>query len=280
MIFGWLTAALGVSVTNVGYTGGAIAQQASAVYEATKWAVIYAAVMRWQRNTNGQLTDIRAKLAQRRVVLAENVLDHAKKTWAAERAFVTDTLAARTHKPAYGTVYAVRGIVERTWAEADRQLDYFAMKTGTPVTRCDDIRVSNGMAAADVDLEANAMRAAEARALQLDDRRFDRQRVALGLGRGKLQSALSMAQLAGGRETSRRFVEGTINSALGLWGYQDHRWQNPRSWQERRVRTDLLDGYTWQTNPQPQQPQNITIQRDEEGLDALIKRYTGDTAEQ
>lgn len=276
MIFGWLSAALGVSVTNVGYTGGAIAQQASAVYEASKWAVIYAAVMKWQRNTNGQLTDIRAKLAQRRVVLAENILEQAKKTWAAERAFVTDTMAAKTNKPVYGTVFAVRDLVERSWAEADRQIDYAAMKTGTPVTRCDDIRASAGMAAADVDLEANAMRAAEARALQLDDRRFDRQLTALGLGRGKLRNAMTMAQLAGGREVSRKFIEGTINGGLGLWGYQDHRWQSPRSWQERRVRTDLLDRYSWQMTPQQTQ-QNITVQRDEVGLDKLIAQYSGET---
>lgn len=278
MIFGWLSAALGVSVTNVGYTGGAIAQQASAVYEATKWAVIYAAVMKWQRNTNGQLTDIRAKLSDRRMRLAENVFEHAKKTWAAERAFVTDTLAAKANKPVYGTVFAVRDIVERTWAEADARLDYLAMKTGTPVTRCDDIRVSSGMATADVDLEANAMRAAEARALQLDDRRFDRQLTALGLGKGKLRNAMSMAQLSGGREMSRKFVESTINGGLGLWGYQDHRWESPRSWQERRVRTDLLDRYSWQTTSSQPQQQNITIQRDEEGLDALIQRLSGDTA--
>jgi hypothetical protein len=222
----------GICVDDVGYVTGAAAQSAAVVAEAAQWAAIYSAMMLWQRRTNSKIADIRAELAARRVTLAEEALVHAQLTWDKERAFVNETMDTAKATPLYSPVYAVANAVEKVWESTDAEFDRLSNKVGLSVGQCEDNRTAWGMALAKADLMANTMRSAEARAIHLNDRRASRQLAVLGLGRGKLTTAMSMGALGQtGRTAVRDMLVNTINSGLSMWGYEDSRWRRPVGWE-------------------------------------------------
>lgn len=231
-IFGFLSGQ-GICVDDAGYVTGATLQSAAIVADATQWAATYTAMMLWQRHTNSKIADIRQALADRRVTMAEEALVHAKLTWDKEKAFVNETMGTAKATPIYSPVFAVANAVEKVWGETDLEFDRMSNKVGLAVGQCEDNRTAWGMALAKSDLMANTMRSAEARATLLNDRRFSRQLAALGLGRGKLTTAMSMGSLGqAGRTAVRDVLINTINSGLSMWGYEDSRWRKTDRWND------------------------------------------------
>ena len=218
------------SVSDVGYVAGSTSQSASVVVSATQWALVYAALMAWQRRTTGAIADTRQALADRRMIMAEEALAHAKLTWEKEIAFLNETMDAPAPTTIYNTVVAAGNAFETSWETTDLELDRVAAKFALPLGLCEDARVSRAMAIGKTDLMANAMRVAEARALALGDRRYSRQYAVLAMGRGKMREATAMGTLAANGQTVRNAVLGSINSGMSLWGFQDHRWYQGTGW--------------------------------------------------
>jgi hypothetical protein len=227
-----LYAATGVcpSVSDVGYVAGSTSQSASVVVSATQWALVYVALMEWQRRTTGDIADMRRTLADRRMVMAEEALAHAKLTWEKEIAFVNETMDTSAPVTIYNTVVAAGNAFETSWETTDLELDRVAAKFAMPLGLCEDARVSRAMAIGKTDLMANAMRVAEARSLALGDRRYSRQYAVLAMGRGKMREATAMGTLAAAGSTVRNAVLGSINAGMSLWGFQDHRWYQGTGW--------------------------------------------------
>ena len=229
-IFGFLASLTGVCVGDAGYMGAAVTQALATIDSAGRQAAVTEAMMRWQRSSNGAISDIRQKLADRRMVIAEEILTQAKITWEKEKLFVDETMDAPLNTAFYGEVPVMAAQTEKAWAETDAEMDRLSAKIGIPLTGCDDNRVAWGMALAKSDIMAHTMRVAESRTVALNDRRFSRQYAVLGLGKGVLRNAASMGQLSAGREAARNTVVGTINSGLSLMGYQDTRIRSNAGW--------------------------------------------------
>ena len=229
-LFGLITGQ-GICVDDAGYVAGATTQAAATIDSATEWALATTAMMLWQRYANGAISDIRQKLADRRMAIAEDILAQAKLTWEKEKLFVDETMDAPLNTAFYGEVPVMASQTEKAWAESDAEMDRVSNKFGIPLTGCDDNRVAWGMAIAKSDIMAHTMRVAEARAVQLNDRRFSRQYAVLGLGKGVFRDAFYMGQLSGGREKVRETILGTINSGMALAGYQDTRVRSNSTWQ-------------------------------------------------
>ncbi len=82
------------------------------------------------------------------------------------------------------------------------------------------------MANVRTDLVSHSMRAAEGRAVGLNDRRYSQQVTAVALGRGVLQQSVSMGALAGGKQLIGDSLIRTLNSGMSLWGYSANRWRH------------------------------------------------------
>lgn len=237
MIFGTLfKLAAGICVEEAGYIGGAVLQSAAIVHDATMWAAVQSSMMLWQRHTNSKISDIRRDLADRRMSMAESALAHARLAWDKEKAMVADTMATTTAIPQYTKVNFAADAIERSWLQTDAEFDRMSNKLGIFVTQNDDSRTSRGMAIALTDIMNNTMRAAEARALMLNDRRFSRQLAVLAVGHNKLMPAIKIGQLG---EASANAVRNAFTSAFNMgmstWGYEENRWrahQTP-AWRDR-----------------------------------------------
>lgn len=239
MIFGAIVGFLsgqGICVEDAGYVGGAALQSTAIVHDATMWAAVQSAMMLWQRHTNSKIADIRRDLANRRMVMAESALNHAKTAWAQEKAMVADTMSTVAATPLYSKTALAADAIERSWLQTDAEFDRMSNKLGVGVTPEDDIRTSRGMAIALTDIMANVMRGEEARALMLNDRRFSRQLAVLAVGHNKLMPAIKIGQLG---ESSANAVRNAFTSAfnmgMSVWGYEENRYRagdNP-NWRDR-----------------------------------------------
>lgn len=218
------------AIDNIAYVAAAADQAASIVTEATIWAAVQTAVYVWQRWTKGKITDIRQAQAERRMVIAEEILAHAQESWAKEQAFVADAMAAPLNAPLYAGTATAKAYVDDA---AEASLAFYDGETqnkGLTFTACDDNRMARGTGQIRSDLMAHSMRTAEARALMLNDRRYSRQMAAVALGRGKLRDAFSAGQLTAAGAVVRNTLIGSINSAMQFWGYMDTRWQTGGKW--------------------------------------------------
>lgn len=218
------------AIDNSAYIAAATAQADSITSEATVWAAIQVALLVWQRWTKGKLTDIQRDQANRRMVIAEEVLAHAQLTWPKEQALVSETMAEGVAQPAYSRAGITVASVD---AESNAAYAYYEADTtnkGLPFTACDDNRMARGLAQVRSDMASHTMRSEEARAVVLGDRRFSRQLSVLGLGRGKLRDALTAGQLSGAGATVRNSIIDSINSGMALWGYTNNRWQQRGQW--------------------------------------------------
>lgn len=202
-------------------------KQAKAITdEALAWVAIQVALMAAQYSTSTSIADMQKGLAQRRLNMANDAIAHAKKTWEKEYAFVAETMSEAAYTPQYGFAQIMLNEVDRVEDVAVEAVDTRLSRLGLTVGACDDARTRRGMATARTDLVSHAMRAAEGRAIALNDRRFSRQLAAVGLGRGKLQNALSIGQLADKGPALRGSLLATINSGMQLWGYSANRWRH------------------------------------------------------
>jgi hypothetical protein len=214
-------------IDDIAYIAQASSQAAAIVSEATNQILVQAALMLMRRTMQEKISDMQEALAKRRVKLAQDLLAHAQETWVKEQEFVAETMAEAAHAPEYTEALVMQAELDahadaaRTAAIADRAC------MGVPLTPCDDSRLARGMAVARTDIVGHALRSAEARSIQLNDRRFSRQLTVLGLGRGKLATALSFGQIGGASaEVVHRSLMRSINSGVSLWGYLSNRWQH------------------------------------------------------
>lgn len=208
------------------YIASATAQATSIIAEATVWAAIQVAMMAAQRASTGAIADMEAEIAGRRVALAEDLLAHAKQTWAHEAAFVGATMSVGRFNPHYGQAQVMLNEAQRTEALAIRATRDNLARMGITADSCDELRVRRGTATSRTDLVSHSMRSAEARALMLNDRRFSRQYAVVSMGRGQLQAALTIGGLTGGAQASRGALWQTLNSGMALWGYSANRWRH------------------------------------------------------
>lgn len=203
------------------------ASQASAITtEAVTWGAIQVALLVAQLDSSSFIADNQAALSNRRLKMAQEALDHAKNSWTYEQAFVSETMAEAKYSPEYGSVQIILNEVDRVEDLAVDAVDQRLNKFGITLGTCDDSRVKRGMATARTDLVSHSMRAAEARSIALNDRRYSRQLTAVGLGRGKLQNALSLGRLGSTGNAVRDSLINTINSGMQLWGYSANRWRH------------------------------------------------------
>jgi hypothetical protein len=176
----------------------------------------------------GRIADMQEEIANRRAVLAELVIVHAKLFWDREKAFVLDTMAEALALPAYVevdiTLAATSGRVQSALTSTE---GLFACLYARGLSIAEDTYIRRAMGQIQVDQISHTMRAAEGRAIALNDVRHSRQTAVLALGRGRLQDATRFGDLA---VTTRGIVRdalvSTINSGFELWGYASNRVQS------------------------------------------------------
>jgi hypothetical protein len=208
------------------YVAAATAQAASITNEAYVWAAIQLALMVAQRTVNTAISDMQEELADRRMKLAEEILEHAKKTWVKEKAFVDEMMAEAKAVTGYGITQSMLNEMDRVEGIAIEGVGQRLARFGLEVGACDDARTRRGLATARADLVSHTMRSEEARTEMLNTRRYSRQVAAVALGRGTLQNAMSMGGLGNAGDAVRGSLIRTINSGMSLWGYSANRWRH------------------------------------------------------
>jgi hypothetical protein len=205
----------------------AATQQANSIRaEARTWTAIQIALMIAQRAVNTAISDMQEALADRRMKLAEEILAHAKLTWAKEKAFVDEMMAEPKAVTNYGVSQIMLNEMDRVEGIATEAIDNRLTRFGIEVGACDDARTRRGLATARADLVSHSMRSEEARTEMLNTRRYSRQVAAVALGRGTLQNAMSMGALGNAGDGVRGSLIRTINSGMSLWGYSANRWRH------------------------------------------------------
>jgi len=213
-------------IDDIAYIAAADAQALALKEEAAVWLAIQLALMAAQRYVSDKISGMQEELAKRRMAMGEEALAHAKKTWAKEKAFVDEVMAVPKFEPNYVHAQATLIEVDRVEGLALLATDDKLARLGLQVSACEDSRTRRLIANVRTDLTSHAMRAAEGRAVALNDQRFSRQLSAAALGRGVLMDARSMGALGAGHEIVSDSLINTINSGLYLWGYSANRWQH------------------------------------------------------
>lgn len=205
----------------------AASKQASAILaEAAMVAAVQLALMAARRNANSAIADLQESVANRRMVLAEELLAHAKLAWDKEKALVQETMAVPKFTPQYGGAQIMLNETDRVENIAINSTTDRLARMGIAANDCDEKRIRRGMATARTDLVSNSMRSAEARTLMLNERRYSRQLSVVALGRNVLQAAVGMGKLANLRDGVSDSLMRTINSGMSLWGYSANRWRH------------------------------------------------------
>lgn len=203
----------------------AATQHANSIYaDAVAWTAIQIAIMIGKRLISSSINDMREELAKRRVVMAEEVLAHAKEFWPKEIVFLQRTMAEAKYSADYSAIDTDKAFADSAMNDMVTELDSVLENAGISSTQCMDNRTHRLLALGRTDITSHAMRAAEARALTLNDRRFSRQKAVLAMGRGVLQEAVTFGNLAGkARYAISDTLINTLNSAGSLWGYMQSR---------------------------------------------------------
>lgn len=206
------------------YISAATVQAFANAAESLLWTAVYAAGMAAKRKAAGEIAAIEAALNKRRLALAKKITDHAKKGDSVGGSLVSAAIAEPNYTPLYGPAQSmiVEGAVREEHA---RVLSNFTLnRVGITLNQCDLARVARGMAIGRTDMVSHTMRAGEARAVALNDRRRSRANSATGLGRGAAIPPLSV----GGSATASMngvvdSIARTFNSGMALWGYASNR---------------------------------------------------------
>lgn len=213
-------------IDDAAYIDQATKQAAAITSEAYTWAAIQLALMLAQRTVGKSISDMQEAIANRRMVLGEEVLEHAKKTWAKEKEFVDEVMAVPKVQADYGYAQIMVTEVDRVEDLAIDGIDTKLGRMGISVGACDDLRTRRLMGNVRTDLVSHSMRAAEGRSVGLNDRRYSQQVTAVALGRNVLQQSISMGALAGGKQLIGDSLIRTLNSGMSLWGYSANRWRH------------------------------------------------------
>lgn len=213
-------------IDDAAYIDQATKQASAITSEAYTWAAIQLALMLAQRTVAREISDMQEAIANRRMVLGEEVLEHAKKTWAKEKEFVDEVMAVPKVQADYSYAQIMVTEVDRVEDLAINGIDTKLGRMGVSVGACDDLRTRRLMANVRTDLVSHSMRAAEGRSVALNDRRYSQQVTAVALGRNVLQQSISMGALAGGKQLIGDSLIRTLNSGMSLWGYSANRWRH------------------------------------------------------
>ena len=211
-------------IDDAAYISSATVQAFANAAESLLWTAVYAAGMAAKRKAAGEIAAIEAALNKRRLALAKKLTDHAKKGDSVGGSLVAAAIAEPNYSPLYGPAQnmIVEGAVREEHA---RVLSNFMLnRVGISLNQCDLARIARGMAIGRTDMVSHTMRAGEARAVALNDRRRSRANSATGLGRGAAMPPLSV----GGSATASMngvvdSIARTFNSGMALWGYASNR---------------------------------------------------------
>lgn len=175
-----------------------------------------------------RIADMQEEIANRRAVLAEQVITHAKLFWDREKDFVLETMAEAVAMPAYVEIDITLAATSRRVQSALESTEgLFACLYARSLSIAEDTYIRRAMGQIQTDQISHTMRSAEARAIALNDIRHSRQTAVLALGRGRLQDATRFGDLSVvTRGVVRDAMVRTINSGFELWGYAANRIQS------------------------------------------------------
>lgn len=185
-----------------------------------------------ERTILSDITDMKRDLANRRLAMARQVVDHLGHARPTEGAFVAEIMATPKAEPVYSRAEAASASAQSNAANARRRIDAELVRIGAQGRgACFDNRTLRSLAIADIDLSAYTMRTEEARANKLNERRVSQQLAVIALGKGLLTEALRIGQIG---ESANAVVAGTIiesmNAAGALFSYVNHRVREPKGW--------------------------------------------------
>lgn len=213
-------------IDDAAYLAQATEQAEAITDEAAMVAAVQIALMAARRTANSGIADLQEAVANRRMVVAEELLAHAQNAWVKEKALVQETMAVPVFTAQYSDAQIMLTETDRVEDIAIDSTTERLSRLGITANECDEKRVRRGVATARTDLVSHSMRASEARALMLNERRYSRQLSVAALGRGVLQAAIGMGRLADARDGVSNSLMRTINSGMSLWGYSANRWRH------------------------------------------------------
>lgn len=185
-----------------------------------------------ERTIFSNITDMKRDLANRRLSMARQVVEHINHARPTEGAFVAEIMATPKAEPVYSRAEAASSAASAFAVNARRRIDAELLRIGAEGRgACFDNRTLRSLALAGIDLTAYTMRTEEARANKLNERRVSQQLSVIALGKGLLVDALRIGQIG---ESANAVVAGTLiesmNAAGALFSYVNNRFRMPEGW--------------------------------------------------
>ena len=246
-------------ISNSAYRSAAGNQASAIVEQAYVDTAIQVALALWQRNTSRDIANMQNEIADRQMRLAEAIQEHAEKFWPHEKALVDDAFGEQTVEPQYtATGLAWKELAVE--ALADGRADWLATarQQCMPPDRCEDARFHRSAQLACADMLSFAARTEEARAQEINDRRYERQYKVLNIGSGLLSTVVGFqaSSLRAGGAASR-MLGSAINSALDEFSYRRSR-NNPGEWGQGAVIREVWGAGAPYTPGDPRQNDSIS----------------------
>lgn len=208
-------------ISNSAYTQAAARQASAIINQAATNAAIQVALALWQRNSSSSIANMQNEIADANMKMAEAVAAHAAKFWPEEKELVDDVFGEAKVTTQYtGLTSAWAGMLDKSLQEGRGVwIDAMTDMCLRP-TRCEDARWQRNAQLNRSDIMSYAARQDEARTEILNERRYERQKSAIELGRGKVPALVSYQNIArvNGMAASGA-VDGMISSALYAYGY-------------------------------------------------------------
>lgn len=211
-------------VTNGAYIAAANMQAGAIAAIAAIDITVQKHMAKRQREANAAITGMQEEIADRQMKLAEMIQTHAELFWTKEQQLLTDAFNNAEVQPDY---INLRGQSHFDMFNATVAADVaqfydrdFVAKLSTNEQNALSARFSRFQEMALADASSHGLRTAEARAMELNDRRYERQYKTVGVGRGMLaevygfqRSALIAGNAAGALKGA------AINAALDVLGF-------------------------------------------------------------
>lgn len=178
---------------------------------------------KYQRDSNRAITKMQQEIADRQMKLAEAIQVHAELFWPKESALVTEAFNTLLAQPDYSlaSVFSNQtvGPFQAAGAALVAQPLYASAETTEESIELTN-RQSRFRSLVVADISAAGFRTAEARATELNDRRYERQYKVIGVGKGMLSEVYGFqrsALVAGSAAGAMRGA--AINAALDALGF-------------------------------------------------------------
>lgn len=233
MILGSLLGCL-TGVNDAAYISAAGAHAAAISSRLTTETAIQVALTAAQYYVTNSIAKDQEKLGNRRVKLAEAVLEHAEDFWPEEKSLLNDAFNSPEPEVNYGEAHnqifsPSRNIFVQSMEDGRRRAKAMCSSLGRFKTRGETFR-----ARVIGDAVTFAYRHEEAKRDALSDVLFSRRYTALGIGKGMLNNVNSFADVAAAAGLSAgQLLAGTIQSGMEALGYysarsdeMDSDWQN------------------------------------------------------